>query len=65
MIASEDELHDFAAGHDEVAFIRGWRNGVFGQDAYRLRAGDLGFRYDPASRGILLLPAQNNDGSNS
>lgn len=65
LIASEDELHDFAAGHDEVAFIRGWRNGVFGQDACRLRAGDLGFRYDPASRGILLLPAQNNDGSNS
>ncbi|QFU08183.1 Ribonuclease D [Rhodobacteraceae bacterium THAF1] len=46
LIATSSELDQIAAGETDVAALTGWRKTVFGADALRLMAGEVGLRAD-------------------
>jgi ribonuclease D len=41
LVATSSDLDFIAAGHRDVAALKGWRNEVFGQDALRLCRGEI------------------------
>lgn len=52
VVASADDLYDFAAGDETVPFLKGWRFELFGQKAQSLRQGKLALIYR-ADKGIV------------
>ena len=58
LLASEDDLHNFAAGNNDVAFASGWRRDIFGSDACKFRDGKIGFGYDPKQQIITLISTE-------
>lgn len=52
VVASADDLYDFAAGDETVPFLKGWRFELFGQKAQSLRQGKLALSYR-ADKGIV------------
>ena len=55
LIASDDDLKKFSAGDDDASILQGWRRGVFGDYALRLRAGELHIAYDPQAGKIDFI----------
>jgi ribonuclease D len=57
LVASSDEVELIAAlgEHADVPALHGWRRQVFGEDALRIRAGDLGLAI--RNRKLALVPA--------
>lgn len=52
VLASTDDLHDFAADDENVPFLKGWRFDLFGQKATLLKQGKLCLSYR-ADKGII------------
>ena len=62
LIASDDDLRDFAAGNTNCSFASGWRHMVFGADAQALCAGELSLCYNPKLQDIELVYLKKDDG---
>ncbi|MFI3241800.1 MAG: ribonuclease D [Alphaproteobacteria bacterium] len=53
LLATEDELLDFANGHDKgISFLNGWKKEVFGNLAIGIRNGDVKIAYNSSNKRV-------------
>ena len=53
LIATASDLDALANGDDDAAALKGWRREVFGEDALRLRNGEIALSATP--RGVKIV----------
>lgn len=58
VLASSDDLHNFAADDENVPFLKGWRFDLFGQKAVQLKQGKLCLTYR-ADKGMIEFKTVN------
>ena len=56
LVAGSDDLEAIAMDDDaDVPALRSWRRDVFGSAALDVKAGRLGFTYDPGAQSLKLV----------